>query len=131
MTSYSWFVTRRTAILSGLLSAVAFVQAGLRQAAPEGVGPNTYAAVLLLGAIGFGVTGYVAAYQAIGLQEKILFGALVGGLSSVGAGILARDTAAEIALATILVVGVKLGIEFALPSKGIESRNGTGVPERV
>lgn len=102
------FNARRTAIISAVLTAVAFVQAPARE--------GEVGIVTVLGAVGAGLVAYAAAYQAIGLTEKVAVGAVVGALAAVGSGLVAGDDAVSIAIATILVIGAKIGVEFALPS---------------
>ena len=82
------------------------------------------ALLLVLGTAGAGLVAYVGAYQAIGLTEKVAVGSLVGALGSVGGGILAGHDAADIALATILVIGGKL---VAADNGAAASDNGTVV----
>lgn len=100
---------QRTAILAGLGAVLAaflqLVQAG---------GSVTWVIVLI--AIGSGLSAYVSAYVVIGLLQKTIIAGVINILASVTAGIQQGQSAAEIALTAGLVLVGVLGVLLALPS---------------
>jgi hypothetical protein len=105
----TWINDRRTAVLSAVAALVSVVLAARQADTVPGV--DEY-----LVAVGAGLAAYVAAYQAIGLTEKLAIGAVIAGLGAVAAGVLAGTAPTDIALSTLLVILGHFGVGAALPS---------------
>ena len=105
----TWINERRTALLSALAALVSVILA----ARQGDTAPGLYEYLV---AVGAGLAAYVAAYQAIGLTEKLAVGGVIAAVGAVSAGVLARADVTEIALSTLLVVLGHFGVGAALPS---------------